>query len=298
MSPRRGAVGVVLALAALAAVAGLLSWAIWRSDKAVDPLARRVAARVAVSADKARPCAPSPTPAVLLWVLGQSNAGNHGAAPALPAGADRVQLLGPQGCIEVAEPLPGATGQGASLWPRVQREWQRRGHVRPLRFAVLAVDATSMAEWTRHDGALQRALQRQVHDMRLQGVQPDLVLWQQGEADARAGTSSPAYEAGLYTLLTQWRGMGVRAPVLLARSTHCRQGDGQAVRQAQDRLLQRLPDVAIGPDLDRLQGAARVDGCHFSAAGLDAAAALWVDALESALALRPSRPGSGGGSGA
>lgn len=222
------------------------------------------------------PCGP-PTaqrPMVLL-VLGQSNAANHGR-PAAPAAAIPVFFRGR--CFLARDPLPGGSGEGASLWPLVAANLGGQLHGRPLLFAQLAVESTTIADWTRR-GPLRDALRAEMAALARAGLVADLVLWQQGEADANAHTGTEAYRHGLAELRQSLDAGGVRAQMVAALSTWCPGNDGSLVRDAIRQFAHSGKDFMVGPDTDALQGAMRSGGCHFSATGLEAAAAEWATSL-------------------
>lgn len=218
---------------------------------------------------------------MLLLVLGQSNAGNHGAEELAPAsgGPPQVRAFVGGECVRAGDPLPGATGRHQSIWTRLPGELARLGYDGEALFVVLAVEATSIADWTRPSSPLLARLQVQLRDLQSAQLRPDLVLWQQGEADTQSGTTAEEYLRGFEALLSTLRAGGVGAPVLVAQSTHCRHADKAVVRHAVQRLIEVHRDVLPGPDTDALQGEYRPSGCHFSRAGLDAAAALWAAAI-------------------
>jgi hypothetical protein len=142
--------------------------------------------------------------------------------------------------------------------------------------ALLAVDASSLQEWTAERGPLAARLDHTLAQLRTARLQPDWVLWQQGESDARAGTSGADYAAALLQLRARLFAAGVTAPLMVARSTHCKGADGTAVRGAIGHVTALRADVLEGPDTDRLLGQNRLADCHFTQPGLDAAAALWA----------------------
>ena len=211
-------------------------------------------------------------------VLGQSNAGNHGdaAAPAAP-----IVLVSGQRCYRDNDPLPGATGTGSSLWPRVAARMAERHGQRPLAFGLIALESSRIAEWTM-DGPLHAYVDARLRQFGA-GARPiALVLWQQGEADAKAGTSGADYARGLAALRRMLDAAGIDAPLVLAQSTWCPGSDGSAVRAAIAAYARNAPRAILGPDTDALQGPGLRHGCHFTARGLDAAAALWTDTLRAA----------------
>lgn len=235
---------------------------------------------VAADPARARDCAAvlGQAPIVLL-VLGQSNAANH----VTPKVASRAVIVIEQGrCYESAAPLPGATGAQGSLWPELVTLVERDVAPRRVALALLAVDSTTIDDWAEAT-PLRERLMAELAAMQRAGLAVSAVLWQQGEADARAGTSTAAYEAGLAALIRTLRAGHVSAPVLLARSTRCLDADGTAVRAAIARVAAREPGVAEGPDTDLLSGPLRADGCHWSSAGATAAARLWAPHVVHAL---------------
>lgn len=223
------------------------------------------------------PCAPSAAqrPMVLL-VLGQSNAANHGTSAAPSVAAIPVFFRGR--CFLARDPLPGGSGGGASLWPLVAASLGGQLHGRPLLFAQLAVESTTIADWTRR-GPLRDALRAEMAALARAGLTADLVLWQQGEADAKAHTGTEAYRHGLAKLRQSLDAGGVRAPMVAALSTWCPGNDGSLVRDAIRQFAHSGKDFMVGPDTDALQGVMRSGGCHFSATGLEAAAADWAISL-------------------
>ncbi|MEO7493615.1 MAG: sialate O-acetylesterase [Massilia sp.] len=251
------------------------------SAPAADPTANLATSIAAIRApDPATrvDCATLVNPLVLL-VMGQSNAGNHGAlgTPGAPAG--RQHTLFGNACFASADPLPGATGDDASIWSRLPAIAGR-----PILLVPIAVESTAIAQWTT-PGPLRAYVDARLKQLGEGPFKVDLVLWQQGEADAKAHTAQTDYVAGLAGLRVMLDAHQIRAPLLAARSTYCPGSDGKAVRAAVGAGA-GIARIAEGPDMDGLQGVMRSGGCHFSARGLAAAAALWTDAIAAALAAR------------
>jgi Carbohydrate esterase, sialic acid-specific acetylesterase len=256
--------------------AGVIFYPSMRREAALQ---NRLDMRQAAGAAIQSPCQPTAArrPYVLL-ALGQSNAGNHG----LPDAAARsITMIWNEKCITARDPLPGATGSGASIWPRLVAVMERKQDQRPVVVSVLAIDASSIDDWTRQRSPLRHQLMRQLADMKKMGMPPDAVLWQQGEADARTGTSADDYAAKLDQLATIVTDADIKAPVFLARSTVCRTPANLQIRSAIEQKIVQGGRWMSGPDTDTLSdGRFRHDGCHLSAAGLDAAADLWAASLD------------------
>lgn len=260
----------------------------WPHDGIKTRLLSVVAARPEQRVDCAELVRTKP---LVLLALGQSNAGNHGAfaksedAPiALVAGVD---------CLLADDPLPGATGTGGSIWRHLPGALASDLAGRKVLISVLAVDATSMGDWTHPKSSLARRLVEQIQALKQLGLMPDFVLWQQGEADARNGTVAAEYQRGLASLAALLNQAGVQAPLVLARSTVCRSLPNEAIRAAIEQTVATTPgNFILGPDTDRLQGDTyRSDGCHLSQAGLKQAAAQWAAVLRPRVSgVLPKRP--------
>lgn len=220
---------------------------------------------------------------LVLLVLGQSNAGNHGEPS--PAGSAAVRVMNAGMCSSSADPLPGGTGRGGSVWSLLPAALAAGGLARPVVLQLLAVDATTVDDWTRRSSTLRQRLQNTLGANAVTGMAPDMVLWQQGEADAIAGTPPAHYADGLQLLSQQLFASGVQAPLLLALSTVCRSIPDAELRESIARLANASSSFAAGPDTDLL-APQRYDGCHFSQAGRQQAASLWAKTIQAHLAAK------------
>lgn len=224
------------------------------------------------------PCgfAVEPRPLMVL-VLGQSNAGNHGSSLPSPDARMQATFLFEGNCYRTAGPAPGATGRNGNIWtllaPRLARATGQ-----PVVFSVLAVDATQVRHWI-EPGKLRHRLIETLASNREHHFVPAIVLWQQGEADARAGTTRREYHDRFAQLVALLRNQGITAPIVAALSTRCRNNGSEEVRTALQDSAARDSTVRLGPDTDNLTGPFRDNGCHFTASGLDAAAELWAPAI-------------------
>ncbi len=179
-------------------------------------------------------------------------------------------------CIRASDPLPGGTGTGGSIWQRLPSLLSMEIDSRPIVLSVLAVDATSIDDWTNPNSPLQSRFASQVASMKRLGLSPNLVLWQQGEADARMGTGKDDYARGLGKLAATLNEIGVNAPIILARSTICGSSPSEAIRSAIEATALSDHRFRLGPDTDALSDQIFRNGCHLTADGLDSAAKMWA----------------------
>lgn len=225
---------------------------------------------------------------LVLLALGQSNAGNHGLHdhPSL----ELVNVLAGEKCWLISDPLPGGTGVGDSIWQRLPKLLAQAGFKRPVVLSVLAVDASSIGDWTMADSPLRKRLEGQLITMNQLGLRADLVLWQQGEADARLKTSAKSYEKGLDSLASSLDNMGLHSPIILAMSTVCQSSADAEIRLAIERKITTGARWQRGPDTDMLTGTEfRSEACHFTGFGLDRAAKMWTKAIQSTGVLKGPR---------
>ncbi|MBL8395356.1 MAG: hypothetical protein JNK99_11525 [Candidatus Accumulibacter sp.] len=273
-----------LLLALVLATLSLVGFTLRQQQRQAANLAARLEQITRVGSEAALPCAAiaAERPLVLL-ALGQSNAANHGS-PADPD-SEAITLISEGKCIRAVDPLPGATGTGGSIWRRLPEAMRQSGNKRPIVISVLAVDASSIDEWTRQNSALRQRLVTHLAALRALGLPPAYVLWQQGEADARQGISSSDYARHLDLLATTIDQAGIGAPIILARSTICRSDPYAAVRGAVEAKVATDRRFRLGPDTDTLAGDRfRHEGCHLSVAGLASAALMWASTITGELA--------------
>lgn len=278
------AFGWVLVMGAVAAVAVAAGLKFWADERRADQsLEARVKAMQPVPAGSVGCDAwlAGRMPLVLV-AMGQSNAGNHGDLPTSSAPRAPIPVLHQGRCVMVQDPLPGATGSGASLWSALHQRLGGQWAGRPVVWMVLAVESTSLEDWIEDGSPLRQAWEREVDATVATGWPIAGVLWQQGEADALSGTSMEDYMRGMRRLRALTEARGLPGPWWLARSTYCPRADERLrhdVRQAVAELVDEPGNgFRAGPDTDRLTGAMR-NGCHFSAQGVEAAASLWQQAL-------------------
>lgn len=219
---------------------------------------------------------------LMILAIGQSNAGNHGAAK-MDENPPVIYYYDGH-CYLTAGPIPGATGQGGNIWTYLSNLLSANLD-RPVIFSVLAVDATSIDDWT-DETELKARLGNTIRQGKTFGFVPEFILWQQGEADARNGMSSAVYKIKLENLNAYiHQELGENTTMIVARSTRCRNEGSEEIRNAVLESALKGQGIVLGPDTDKLIGELRIDGCHFSLAGLKAASSLWASVIISNVTL-------------
>lgn len=180
-------------------------------------------------------------------------------------------------------PLPGGTGRAGSIWPHLAQAMRDSAQAMELEFAIIAVDGSRVIDWNSSGTPFATYLSKRLQALQTAPWQPDMVLWQQGEADARDGMSRDDYVQHFEGLRAKLRAQGIDAPILLANSSYCRNVDGTQIRAAIETLKAMHSDLMAGADTDTLQGPSRDGPCHLSHSGLVQAAGLWAVAIRQAL---------------
>jgi len=210
-------------------------------------------------------------------VFGQSNAGNWGESRRI-AGPRVFSFF--RGRYERArDPLPGADGEGGSVWTRLGDKIIAAGLYDRVVFVPAAIGATEIAEWA-PGGRLHQDLLRNVREARRARLAFTHLLWHQGESDAALGTAAETYQARFLAMLAAIRALGVKAPAFVAVATRCGEySPNESIRVAQLSLVNPALGIFAGPDTDQLGPEYRYDGCHFSDQGLEAHAQLWLEVI-------------------
>lgn len=231
-----------------------------------------------MSEPSSSPC-PSPQPSRTLvgLVLGQSNAANHGQ------GQHRARpgvfcLFGGE-LLPARDPLPGATGEGSSVWIPVANGLLDRGQYDRVVWIARAVGGSAIRQWA-PGGDLFPRVPAAIVEAHQAGLPITHIFWHQGEADAHTYNTPPdQYQQAFLSLRAEIRALGVSAPIYICLATRfCELSHHSALREAQ-RGLVNGQDIRLGPDTDSLGGADRYDGAHFSAQGIAAFAQQWLDIL-------------------
>jgi hypothetical protein len=215
----------------------------------------------------------------VLLTGGQSNAANYGQMPLAPREGVFNFAFFDGRCYRARDPLLGPDGNGGSVWTRLADLLVSRGDYDQVLLVPIAVGGSALRRWI-PGGDLHGRIVEAKLGLEAAGVRITHVLWHQGERDAETGVSSDEYVEQFGALVATLRELGIDAPVYPAVASACGGPGSEAIRGAQRALPLHYEGVLPGPDTDVLANLAlRYDACHFSDAGLDAHARLWLDAV-------------------
>jgi hypothetical protein len=222
-------------------------------------------------------------------IAGQSNCCNSVDTLYAPTNASKVDNLNiyDGGMYAATDPLlgchniPGTAGMG-NTFGRMADKLIDAGTYQRVILVPIGIGATTVAMWEPSQILFQRFL---VAHRRLGafGLTPQAVLWMQGESDH--ATTQADYEESLSAIITTLQSAGHSTPWLVGQCTYNAGSTSSAVRAAQAAIVDGI-NVFSGADTDTLTGTSvyrQADNTHLTAAGADAAADLWQDAILASL---------------
>ena len=190
-----------------------------------------------------------------------------------------ILAIGQSNIANECDPLLGASVDRSNVLTRVGELLVKRGRYRRILLVPIAHGGTFAREWA-PGGRMFPRLEWTLKRLKERNIAITHIAWQQGESEAAEPDPKPhEWVSHLRTIIDAIRAAGANAPIYVAQSTICRSDPNPKIREAQRQLVDPAAGILPGPDLDLIGLGERYDGCHFSRAGLDRAAALWCDAL-------------------
>lgn len=223
-------------------------------------------------------------------VAGQSNAAAYGSGlPFAPENKGKVDSFSAFNgkMYEGKDPGPNMDGTGSSWLYRLADKLISEGYYQRVIMVPLAM-GSARADYYLPGAVLGKFIPVAVKRLADLGIPITGVLWQQGESDGGANTARGQYVQTLSAIISQSKEAGLRSPWLIGKSTYQGGKQNNVVRDACADLVNGI-DILSGADTDALKGDRfRSEGLtHFNAAGLDAAANLWLRAIVEAFHLSP-----------
>lgn len=216
---------------------------------------------------------------VCLLAIGQSNAANHGSVRAR-AGL-RSYVLERGSWFPAADPLPGASASGGSVWTRLAPRLLNNPATDAVVISSIAQGSSRIMDWV--PGGIHHArIVDAVESFSEKKLEIDAVIWHQGETEAWSDRADGLlYRQKLEDVIASIRGLGVTAPIFICLATRDASGVvNTAIRQAQSSVWDQDRKVYAGADTDSIGSELRSDGVHFNEAGLTAFARMIDEAMQ------------------
>lgn len=212
---------------------------------------------------------------------GQSNSANYGQ-PRQEAKDDRVVYFNGKNFVPAKDPIPGACGDGGSVWSILGDQIVKSQQV-PVCFRSASLTWTEVKNWmpgVKFKVPLYDNLVRCAREFETDGVRA--VLWHQGESDSLAKTSAQTYCDRLKTIIESLnKDAGYEIPWFVAQASFhpgSKEPEENEVAKGQQ-LLWKKGIAREGPNTDDLGKEYRSDGVHFNQLGLTTHAQKWFKSL-------------------
>lgn len=210
-------------------------------------------------------------------VLGQSNSANFGSRR--NSAESSVYSFFKGRCYRAIDPMPGADGEGGSVWPIVGDELVRKKRYRSVVFITIGVAGSSIARWA-PGGDLHKTIIDTWLEAKTAGLNVTHVLWHQGEKDMLLRTGSQVYVQKFKELVSSMKLDGILAPIYISIASYCDGKRSEAVTGAQLHLIENIENAFAGPNTDQfISQTDRYDECHLSPSGMSHVANAWVSVL-------------------
>jgi hypothetical protein len=216
-----------------------------------------------------------------LLVLGQSNVANYGPEPR--AAGPGAFTLYQGGLVPMHDPLPGAAGNGGSVWTRFAPKAVAAGICDEVVVVCAAQGGVGAGQWA-PGGNLAPYLANVLAHVAHVGLGITYVVWHQGERDVEVSTPADRYLDNLNRVIASLRVAGMDAPVFVCGATYVDGVVSDAIRDAQRKIVAPERGIFEGPDTDLLGAAYRSDGVHLNGDGQDAFADMLVATFAAAAA--------------
>lgn len=218
---------------------------------------------------------PSPNRTRVIVTGGQSNAANSNSMRY--SAGDQVAVWfggGLEGrCYRAQDPLLGATGSGGSLWSLLGDRIAQATNA-PVLLINGAAGGAQYADWTDPRSGYLAALVHRIESARAAGYEPDLLIWHQGENDAKYEKDPERVRLQLDRLTRQLLEAAPRARLYLFQTSKCSAPEiingREAIRAVQASVADGNPRIFLGMNTDTLGDDDRWDRCHFNSLGRQA----------------------------
>lgn len=213
-------------------------------------------------------------------LYGQSNGGNHTDGTYSPVNPTKIHNLNPYNALfyRSLQPMLGCSGDAAHWMPETQDLLVSNSVFTDVIILPTSISGTTQTDWS--NGWVAYRMVQAILRCRAVGIPVTFIYCQQGESGP---FSTSLWKAAANGVRDTVQGMGVTAPIFLAKSTMFAGVVQPTVQTAVNELCSEQPTVfKQGGDTDSLTvagGYRMSDGTHLSASGNHANAALAYNAI-------------------
>jgi hypothetical protein len=192
------------------------------------------------------------------------------------------------GMYRAKDPILGASGKKGSIWIPVFEDLMERRKLDSILIVNIAQGSSSILDW-QTNGMYHDLLRETLVKIQEKNLEPDLILWQQGEQDNLNGMSRANYKSAFLKIHSGIKSLEIETSILISiTSFHPKSKTpvNSKIREAQYELIEENKNFYSGPDTDIHVENCRYDGIHFSAMGMKLVSKDWVDSINDFLDMR------------
>ena len=220
---------------------------------------------------------PNENTAIIL-IIGQSTAANICNSAYTPLNAKVHNLNIHNGAMyRAVDPLLGPDGLNGNWATELGDKLITAGTYDRVILVPIAISGSNADEWG--SGVCHHRVACAINRLFAFGMTPTFVLYQQGESEQIDGISKATYKTGVNNTIATLRGLGVEAPIFVAKATKVNGVVSSTIQEEQAELVDNPNGIYAGADTDSLDGSYRFDGTHWNATGRAAVATLWQNVL-------------------
>ena len=213
-------------------------------------------------------------------IIGQSNAANYGEKR--NNSISNVYVLFNEIISVAKDPILGASGDGGSCWIPVAEQIIKHSNVESILISNMAEGSSTVFDWT-GEGRFSRKLHKIFDSLRKVKIEPDFVIWQQGEQDNLLKTSKEKYKSNLEEVAKTIKCYFSNTKIFISLTSFHPNTEPKIninIRESQLEIISESDYIFKGPDTDAIISTEdRYDLIHFSAIGSQKLSNKWSEKL-------------------
>lgn len=184
------------------------------------------------------------------------------------------------GVYRAKDALLGCHGTGRNVITKLGDLLIAAGKYQRVILAPIGFSASHSANWAA-GGDLNHRIAVLIARLAAVNLPLSGVLWQQGSANAAAGTSQAATEADLQSVIATFRNLGITCPIFISKESWQSSAlpSNAPTRAAQAAVVNPGLGIYAAGDSDTMTAGQRYDDLHLNYSGRDALAALHYAAM-------------------
>lgn len=215
----------------------------------------------------------------VIMVLGDSNITNGEMPPV--TGLPNVFNVNPINglCYPAHEPMMGTIAKNGSPWVRLGNALVNEKIYTELMLVPVLLEGSTLADW-QTEGRIYPRVKKALTALESQKITINAVVWQFGQKYENQIKSADEYKNAVTSIVTSLRGLGLSAPVYVAKTGDCVGKNSGLIYEAQGSLPGSMPGVVAGADVAKIEGEG-IDSanCALTDKGVDAYVKQWTELL-------------------